>query len=51
MLLAIVLVVSALLGGFVYGPQARATAAGSDDVQDSVKSFTRVLAVVEAQLR
>jgi carboxyl-terminal processing protease len=46
-LLALVLVVSALLGGFVYGPQARATAASSDDVQDSVKSFTRVLSVVE----
>ncbi len=46
-LLIIVLIVSALLGGFVYGPQARATAANSDDVQDSVKSFTRVLAVVE----
>jgi carboxyl-terminal processing protease len=46
-LLALVLVVSALLGGLVYGPQARATAASSDDVQDSVKSFTRVLSVVE----
>jgi carboxyl-terminal processing protease len=46
-LLALVLVASALLGGFVYGPQARATAASSDDVQDSVKSFTRVLSVVE----
>lgn len=46
-LLAIVLVVSALLGGFVYGPQARATAAGSDDAQDSVKSFTHVLSVVQ----
>ena len=42
-----VLIVSALLGGFVYGPQARATAASSDDLQDSVKSFTRVLSVVE----
>jgi carboxyl-terminal processing protease len=46
-LLSLVVVVSALLGGFVYGPQARATAASSDDVQDSVKSFTRVLSVVE----
>ncbi len=46
-MLAIVLVVSALLGGFVYGPQARATAAGSDDAQDSVKSFTHVLSVVQ----
>jgi carboxyl-terminal processing protease len=46
-LFAVVLIVSALLGGFVYGPQARATAASSDDLQDSVKSFTRVLSVVE----
>jgi carboxyl-terminal processing protease len=46
-LLVIVLAVSALLGGFVYGPQARATAAGSDDAQDSVKSFTHVLSVVQ----
>ena len=46
-LLAVVLVVSALLGGFVYGPQARATASNSDDAQDSVKSFTRVLSVVQ----
>lgn len=47
LLLVIVLAVSALLGGFVYGPQARATAAGSDDAQDSVKSFTHVLSVVQ----
>src|SRR5690349_8102221 len=46
-LLVIVLAVSALLGGFVYGPQARATAAGSDDAQDSVKSFTHVLSMVQ----
>src|SRR5215467_8294285 len=45
-LLVLVLGVSALLGG-LYGPAVRATAAGSDDMQDSVKSFTRVLAVVE----
>ena len=45
-LLALVLAVSAVLGG-LYGPAARATAAGSDDLQDSVKSFTRVLAIVE----
>jgi carboxyl-terminal processing protease len=41
-----VLGASALLGG-LYGPSVRATAAGSDDLQDSVKSFTRVLSVVE----
>ena len=46
LLLGIVLGVSAVLGG-LYGPSVRATAAGSDDLQDSVKSFTRVLAVVQ----
>ncbi|HKV06030.1 MAG TPA: S41 family peptidase [Candidatus Acidoferrales bacterium] len=45
-LLALVLVVSALLGG-LYGPAASATASSSDDTQDSVKSFSQVLAVVE----
>src|ERR1700686_2851131 len=42
----VILGATALLGG-LYGPPIRATAAGSDDVQDSVKSFTRVLSVVE----
>jgi len=41
-----VLVVSAVLGG-LYGPPVRATAAGASDVEDSVKSFTRVLSVVQ----
>jgi carboxyl-terminal processing protease len=45
-LLVVVLAISALLGG-LYGPSVRATAAGTDDLQDSVKSFTRVLSVVE----
>jgi carboxyl-terminal processing protease len=45
-LLVLVLGLSAVLGG-LYGPAVRATAAGSDDMQDSVKSFTRVLSVVE----
>src|SRR5208282_2468237 len=48
-LLVLVLAVSAILGG-LYNPSVRATSAGSpssDDLQDSVKSFTRVLAVVE----
>src|ERR1700691_3374274 len=46
--LVVVLGVSALLGG-LYGPSVRATAAGNKHtaVQDSVKSFTRVLSVVE----
>ena len=45
-LLVLVLAVSAGLGGF-FGPQASATASSSDDTQDSVKTFTRVLSVVE----
>jgi carboxyl-terminal processing protease len=44
--LIIVLAVSAVLGG-LYGPSVRATAAGQNDMQDSVKSFTHVLSVVE----
>jgi len=48
-LLILVLGISALLGGF-YGPAVTATSAGSpaaDDLQDSVKTFTHVLAVVQ----
>ena len=45
-LLGLVLAASALLGG-LYGPAASATASNADDMQDSVKSFTRVLSVVE----
>ncbi|HTW22701.1 MAG TPA: S41 family peptidase [Candidatus Baltobacteraceae bacterium] len=48
-LFVLVLAVSAILGGF-YGPAATATSAGSptsDDLQDSVKSFTHVLSVVQ----
>ena len=41
-----VLVVSAMLGG-MYGPSVRATAAGTSDLQDSIKNFTRVLSVVQ----
>src|SRR5271163_3012 len=44
--LVVVLAVSAVLGG-LYGPSVRATAAGQNDMQDSVKSFTHVLSVVE----
>lgn len=44
--LVVVLAVSALLGG-LYGSPVRATAAGQSDTQDSVKSFTHVLSVVE----
>jgi carboxyl-terminal processing protease len=42
-----VIFISALLGRLVYEPQLRAKAANSDDMQDSVKQFTRVLSVVE----
>ncbi|HTV57491.1 MAG TPA: S41 family peptidase [Verrucomicrobiae bacterium] len=41
-----VLGLSALVGG-IFGPNVRATAAGTNDIQDSEKTFTRVLAVVE----
>ena len=41
-----VLVVSAVLGG-IYGPSVRATPSDVNSLQDSVKSFTRVLSVVE----
>jgi carboxyl-terminal processing protease len=45
-LLILVLAISALLGGW-FGHTVRATAAGTSDLQDSVKSFTRVLSIVE----
>jgi carboxyl-terminal processing protease len=45
-ILVVVLAVSAVLGG-LYGPSVRATAAGQNDMQDSVKTFTHVLSVVE----
>src|ERR1700685_1277752 len=41
-----VLVVSAVLGG-IYGPAVRATSSDVNSLQDSVKSFTRVLSVIE----
>ena len=41
-----VLVVSAVLGG-IYGPSVRATSSDVNNLQDSVKTFTRVLSVVE----
>src|SRR5271154_3738024 len=41
-----VLVVSAVLGG-IYGPSVRATSSDVTSLQDSVKTFTRVLSVVE----
>jgi carboxyl-terminal processing protease len=41
-----VLVVSAVLGG-IYGPSVRATSSDVTTLQDSVKSFTRVLSIVQ----
>jgi len=41
-----VLVFSAVLGS-IYGSPVRATAAGTSDLQDSIKSLTRVLSVVQ----
>lgn len=45
-LVTLVLLVSAILGG-IYGPAARATAADVNDLDASLKSFGRVLSVVE----
>ena len=41
-----VLILSAILGG-LYGPSVRVTAAGTSDVQESIKNFTRVLSIVQ----
>ena len=41
-----VLIVSAVLGG-IYGPSVRATSSDINNLQDSIKEFTRVLSVVE----
>ena len=43
-----VLVFAAVLGD-LYGPSVRATAAGTSDLQDSIKSFTKVLSVVQSE--
>jgi len=45
-LVAGVLILCAILGG-VYGPTVKATAAGANDLQEAVKNFTRVLAIVQ----
>jgi carboxyl-terminal processing protease len=45
-LLATTLIVAAIMGG-LYGPSLKATAAGATDLQDSVKSFARVLSIVQ----
>jgi len=45
-IVCVVLLASALLGG-LYGSSVRATAGDPADLQDSIRSFTRVLAVVQ----
>ncbi|MFY9528464.1 MAG: S41 family peptidase [Candidatus Acidiferrales bacterium] len=45
-LLVFVLAISAILGG-LYGPSVKAKGTGVTDVQESVKDFTRVLAIVQ----
>ncbi len=45
-ILGLVLVISALLGGH-FGTSAMATAAGPDDLQESVKRFTQLLDIVQ----
>ncbi len=46
LLVAAILLLSAFLGA-MYGPSAKATAAGATDLQDSVRSFNQVLTVVQ----
>ena len=41
-----VLIISAVLGG-MYGPSVRATAFSANDLQEAVRSFTRVLSLVQ----
>ncbi len=45
-LVAGILVLSAILGG-MYGPTVRATPSGANEVQESVRNFSRVLAIVQ----
>jgi carboxyl-terminal processing protease len=46
LLMLAVVGLSAVVGG-LYGPSVRATAAGANDLQESVKDFTKVLAIVQ----
>jgi len=46
LLILVVLVASAVLGG-IYGPPVRATSTEVNNLQDSVRAFTRVLSIVE----
>jgi carboxyl-terminal processing protease len=46
LLLGVILIIAAIVGG-LYGPSLKATAAGATDLEDSVKSFARVLSLVQ----
>jgi carboxyl-terminal processing protease len=46
LLITAVLALSAILGG-IYGPSVRATASGANDLQGSIREFSRVLAIVQ----
>lgn len=46
-MLAIAVILGAALLGGIYGPSVRATTAGADELQETVRQFTRVLAIVE----
>jgi carboxyl-terminal processing protease len=46
LLLAVILIIAAIMGG-LYGPSLKATAAGATDLEDSVKSFARVVSIVQ----
>ena len=45
-ILVAVIAISAVLGG-LYGPTVKATSASANDIQDSVRNFTRALAIVQ----
>jgi carboxyl-terminal processing protease len=45
-LLGVILIIAAIMGG-LYGPSLKATAAGATDLEDSVKSFARVVSIVQ----
>src|SRR6201986_4344179 len=47
LLVVAVLILSAVLGG-IYGPSVKATSASSDDYQNAVRDFTKVLDVVQS---
>jgi len=45
-LVIVVLGISAVLGG-IYGPSVKATTSSTDDYQNSVRDFTKILDVVQ----